>query len=87
MEPPSLGRDIIPVGDSWRATLRPPVFGTLALALGFLFYTAPVKETPALFDHAPWLNDPFDTVISFMMFFVPLIALLVRPSCLDVPTQ
>jgi hypothetical protein len=82
MEPPSLGRDIIPVGDSWRATLRPPVFGTLALALGFLFYTAPVKETPALFDHAPWLNDPFDTVISFMMFFVPLIALLCVPRVL-----
>ena len=25
-----------------------------------------------LYDHAPWLNDPFDTVYSFAMFFVPL---------------
>jgi hypothetical protein len=58
------------------------VFGSLALAVGFFLCTAPVKEIPALYDHAPWLNDPFDTVISFMMFFVPLIAIFCGPRVL-----
>jgi len=79
--PPSAAT--IPVGDRWRATLRVPIFGTVALAGAFLLYAAPVKETPSLFDHAPWFNDPFDTVISFMMFFVPLIALLCIPRILQ----
>jgi hypothetical protein len=73
---------LIPVGAPWRLALRRPVFGTLLLAGVFVFYTAPVKETPSLFDHAPWLNDPFDTVISFMMFFVPLIGLFCVPRVL-----
>ncbi len=42
----------------------------------FFLCTAPVKEVSGLYDHAPWLNDPFDTVISFMMFFVPFVASL-----------
>jgi len=60
-------------------TLRLPVFGTLVLAAVFFLVTAPVKETPSLFDHAPWLNDPFDTVISFMIL---LIAVLCMPRLL-----
>lgn len=49
---------IIPVGDQRRAALRVPVFGTMGLAAAFLLSTAPVKEEPSLFEHAPWLNDP-----------------------------
>jgi hypothetical protein len=35
-----------------------------------------------IYNHAPWLNDPYDTVISFTMFFVPLVSafLLVQVS-------
>lgn len=78
--PPSSA--LIPVSAPWRLALRRPVFGTLLLASVFFVYTVPVKETPFLFDHAPWLNDPFDTVISFMMFFVPLIGLFCVPRVL-----
>ncbi len=77
LSPPS--SVLISVGSPWRAALRRPVFGSMLLACAFFLYTAPVKETPVLFDHAPWLNDPFDTVISFMMFFVPLIAVFCAP--------
>lgn len=73
---------MIPVGSPWRLGLRRPVFGALLLAGCFFLCTAPVKETPLLFSHAPWVNDPFDTVISFMMFFVPLIAVLCVPRVL-----
>jgi hypothetical protein len=73
---------LIASGDPWRMTLRRPVFGTLVLAAVFFLVTAPVKETPSLFDHAPWLNDPFDTVISFMIFLVPLIAVMCVPRLL-----
>ena len=62
--------------------MRLPVFGTLVLAAVFFLVTAPVKEAPSLFDHAPWLNDPFDTVISFMILLVPLIAVLCVPRLL-----
>ena len=79
---PSPASALIPVGDPWRASLRVPVFGTLLLALAFFLYAAPVKETPFLFHHAPWTNDPYDTAISFMMFFVPLIAILCAPRVL-----
>ena len=37
------------------------------------------KETPAIYDHAPWLNDPYDTAVSFALFCVPLIGV---PSAL-----
>jgi hypothetical protein len=73
---------LIASGDPWRMTLRLPVFGTLVLAAVFFLVTAPVKETPSLFNHAPWLNDPFDTLISFMILLVPLIAVLCMPRLL-----
>jgi hypothetical protein len=37
------------------------------------------KETPAIYDHAPWVNDPYDTAVSFALFCVPLVAV---PSAL-----
>jgi hypothetical protein len=80
--PPPSASALIRIGDPWRASLRLPVFGTLMLAVAFFLYAAPVKETPFLYNHAPWLNDPYDTAISFMMFFVPLIAVLCAPRVL-----
>jgi hypothetical protein len=61
-------------------TFRLAVFGTLVLAVVFFLVTAPVKEAPFLFDRAPWLSDPFDPVISFMILLVPLIAVLVHAA-------
>jgi hypothetical protein len=57
------------------------VFGTLWASAVFFVFTA-TKEIKPIYNHAPWLNDPYDTVISFTMFFVPLVAacLLVQVS-------
>jgi hypothetical protein len=36
----------------------------------FVVFTV-TKQIKPVYDHAPWLNDPYDTVYSFAMFFVP----------------
>lgn len=77
----SAQRSVVPVDDPRRPVIRRAVFGTLwAAAIFFVFTTT--KEIKPIYSHSPWLNDPYDTVISFTMFFVPLVAacLLVQVS-------
>jgi hypothetical protein len=52
-----------------------------SLVLGAIFEGALFgsKETPAVYGHAPWLNDPYDTAVSFALFCIPLI---IVPSAL-----
>ncbi|MGA7835615.1 MAG: hypothetical protein WCA31_10465, partial [Acidimicrobiales bacterium] len=71
----------LPVNDSRRPQIRRAVFGTLWAAAIFFVFTA-MKMVKPIYNHAPWLNDPYDVVISFTMFFVPLVAacLLVQVS-------
>jgi hypothetical protein len=63
------------VNDPRRPAIGRAMFSTLWAAALFSVCTGPAKQIKPLYDHAPWLNDPFDTVVSFAMFFVPLIAL------------
>jgi hypothetical protein len=64
---------VLPVDDPVRPSIRRAVFSTLwAVAVFFVFTVT--KEMKPIYNHAPWLNDPYDTVISFTMFFVPLMA-------------
>ncbi|HEY2202415.1 MAG TPA: hypothetical protein VGH56_11025, partial [Solirubrobacteraceae bacterium] len=50
---------------------------SLALAGTFEIALFVSKETPSVYGHAPWLNDPYDTAVSFALFCIPLI---VAPS-------
>ncbi|MGH7640737.1 MAG: hypothetical protein ACREOL_07530 [Candidatus Dormibacteria bacterium] len=68
----------LPVDDPRRLPIRRAVFGTLWAVAFFVLLTA-TKAVPSVYDHAPWLNDPYDVVISFTVFFVPLAA-----ACLTV---
>ncbi len=72
---------VLPVDDARRPPIRRAVFGTVWAAGVFFVFTA-TKEVKPIYDHAPWLDDPYDAVISFTMFFVPLVAacLLVQVS-------
>jgi hypothetical protein len=72
---------VLAVDDPSRPLIRRAVFGTLWAVAVFFVFTA-TKEMKPIYNHAPWLNDPYDTLISFTMFFVPLVAafLLVQVS-------
>ncbi len=63
---------VLAVGDPRRPLIRRAVFGTIWAAAVFFVFTA-TKEVKTVYGHSPWLNDPYDTVISFTMFFVPLV--------------
>ena len=68
---------LLPVGDLRRPRIGRAAFGTLLAAAVFFVFTA-TKQIKPLYSHAPWLSDPYATVLSFTMFFVPLVA----ASCL-----
>ncbi len=72
---------VLAVDDPRRPFIRRAVFGAIWAAAVFFVLTA-TKEVKAVYGHSPWLNDPYDTVISFTMFFVPLVTacLLVQVS-------
>lgn len=75
----------LPVGDARRPTIGRAVVGALALAAAFLVYIWIAKETRPLYVHTPWADDPYDAVVSFAFFFVPITAalcLLRVPLCL-----
>jgi hypothetical protein len=62
------------VGDPRRRSAGRAIFATLIAAALFSATTGPVKQVQVLYQHAPWVNDPYDTAVSFAMFFVPLLA-------------
>ncbi len=74
-EPPRLV-SVLPVGDPRRQAIGRAVFGTLFACVVFFVFAAPAKQIGSVYDHAAWANDPYDTVYSFAMFFVPLVAAL-----------
>jgi hypothetical protein len=63
----------MPVGDPRRRLIGRAAFGTLMASAIFFLFTA-TKQIKPIYHHAPWENDPYDTVFSFTMFFVPLVA-------------
>jgi len=61
----------LPVGDPRRPRLARLLPGmTVAVAACLLFTLT--KLIKPIYLHAPWFNDPYDTVLSFTVFFVPL---------------
>lgn len=64
---------VLPVGDPRRFLIGRVAFGTLVTSAIFVVFTM-TKQVKPVYLHAPWVNDPYDTVLSFTMFFVPLVA-------------
>jgi hypothetical protein len=67
-------RQQLAVGDRRRVAIGKAAFSTLWAAIAFVLFAVPTKQAKPVYEHAPWLNDPYDTLYSFAMFLVPLAA-------------
>src|ERR1039458_3285564 len=77
----STGSYVLPVEDPRRPEIRRAVFGCVWAAAIFFIFTA-TRAVQPIYVRAPWRPDPYATVGSFTMFFVPLVTafLLVQVS-------
>lgn len=66
----------LPVGDPARPGFGRAVFGSLLVSIAFVVFTWIAKEVPAFGNHVPWQDDPYDAIVSFAIFFVPLLVAL-----------
>ncbi|MFI5287536.1 MAG: hypothetical protein ACHQ4F_14615 [Candidatus Dormibacteria bacterium] len=64
------------VGDPDRRRLGMATVMALWTAAAFVLYLWVAKEVRPLYLHEPWQDDPYDAVVSFAFFFVPLLAAL-----------
>jgi hypothetical protein len=71
---PYEARSALAVGDPGRRRLGAVAFGTLAVAALFVVFVLAVKQFRVFSAHVPWRDDPYDAVVSFTIFFVPLTA-------------
>jgi len=62
-------------GDPIRSAVRRAVIRALVTGACFSALVGPLKLATAVYSHAPWLNDPYDTVVSFAMFYVPVLVI------------
>ena len=68
--------DTLAVGDARRPRIGRAVLGTLLVAVVYEAFAFGVKEIPALGNHAPWADDPYDVATSLAIFFVPILAVV-----------
>ena len=64
------------VGDPARRRMGMAAGMALWTAAAFVVYLWIAKEIGLLYVHEPWQNDPYDAVVSFAFFFVPILAAL-----------
>ncbi|HZQ49156.1 MAG TPA: hypothetical protein VFB69_02500 [Candidatus Dormibacteraeota bacterium] len=74
MSTPAARVPLLAVGDPTRTGIGRAAVASLWTAAAFVVYLWIAKEIPALYVHEPWQNDPYDAVVSFAFFFVPILA-------------
>ena len=72
--PPHVKRGVLGVGDPRRKLIGRAVVGMLMTAAAFVIFAWITKQITWLYVHSPWGEDPYDAVVSFTFFFVPLVA-------------
>ena len=63
----------LPAGDPARRVVRSAFGAVLFAAALFETFAVVTTQVRPLRAHSPWQNDPYDTVVSFTVFFVPLV--------------
>src|ERR1035437_10174488 len=61
------------VGDPARRPAGRAVLGSLTLAALFVLAILPAPALPTMWSNGPWAQDPYHVVVSFAVFFVPLV--------------
>jgi hypothetical protein len=64
------------VADARRPRIGRAILGAMLAAGMFELFAVGAKEIRPLGDHAPWMDDPYDVVTSFAMFFLPIVGVL-----------
>ena len=70
------GTPALAVGDPSRGPIGLAAVMALWTAAVFVVYLWVAKEIRLFYVHEPWQNDPYDAVVSFAFFFVPILAVL-----------
>lgn len=65
------------VGDPRRIPIGRGIVHVLLACALFVAFAFVAKQVPRLYLHTPWMDDPYDAVVSFTIFFVPLVSVLV----------
>jgi hypothetical protein len=52
------------------------LIGSIVLSTAFCLYIFFAKETPSLYAHEPWQDDPYDALISFEFVVLPVLTVL-----------
>ena len=73
MRPPAPVAHELPVGDPARSLIGRAVLGAPLAACVFIAFTWIAKELPELYDYEPWRDEPYDAMVSFAMWCVPLL--------------
>lgn len=70
----------LPVGDPVRVRARRALGATVVTGLSFFAFAVISTQDKTVRAHSPWQDDPFDVVVSFTLFLVPMLlaALIVR---------
>ena len=63
---------VLAPGDVRRPAIGLAVRRALAAATMFTVFSVLTKEVRQVYAHIPWADDPYDTFVSFAIFFVPL---------------
>lgn len=65
---------VLAVGDPRREQIGRAIRGALIVSVVFVVFSLVTKRARLVGVHLPWQADPYDAVVSFTVFFVPLIA-------------
>lgn len=64
------------VGDRARHEAGVAIVSSLSIATAYAAFTVLTKETPALYLHQPWQDDPYDALVSFDFVALPLLVII-----------
>jgi hypothetical protein len=73
MQIAAVGEHDLPVGDPVRSVVGRALLAVTLVGLVFCAFSWTARQLPALYRYEPWQDDPYDAMVSFAMWSVPLL--------------